>query len=133
MRIRQLALCTALLAASGVFESARADSPPVYLLKWGSQGNGPGQFNFPLGVAVDGVGNVYVTDTQSKQIEKFDSNGNWLLAWGSPGSGPGQFDIPLGIAVSAIGEVYVTDSSNGRVQVFNSSGGYVRAWGAPGR
>lgn len=33
--------------------TALAEDPPPYLLQWGSSGSGNGQFNEPLGVAVD--------------------------------------------------------------------------------
>ena len=45
------------------------------LTKWGSNGAGNGQFASPSGVAVDGNGNVYVSDALNSRIQKFDSNG----------------------------------------------------------
>lgn len=44
-------------------------------------GNGPGQFNGPVGIAVDPVGDVFVADG-SYRIEKFDPNGNFVTQWG---------------------------------------------------
>ena len=39
--------------------------------QWGSLGNNNGQFYLPGGVAVDGTGNVYVTDYYLNRIQKF--------------------------------------------------------------
>lgn len=96
--------------------------PPVgygFVTKWGSPGTGNGQFDFPHGVAVDGGGNVYVTDTVHR-VQKFTGTGGFLTAWGGPGSGSGdgQFRFPEGVAVDGAGNVYVTDGSNNRVQTF---------------
>ena len=33
-----------------------------FLAGWGSFGSGPGQFNMPWGLTLDGEGNVYVAD-----------------------------------------------------------------------
>ena len=49
------------------------DSSGNFLLKWGSQGTGDGQFQSPKGVAVDSSGNVYVADTNNSRIQKFSS------------------------------------------------------------
>jgi len=46
---------------------------PSFLLAWGSQGFGLGQFNYPAGVAVDSSGNVYVADTGNNRVQKFGS------------------------------------------------------------
>jgi DNA-binding beta-propeller fold protein YncE len=80
----------------------------------------PGQFNNPLGVAVDASGNLYVADSGNNRIQRFDTAGN-VTAWGSYGSGPGQFDYPEGVDVDSSGSVYVTDLQNNRVQKFNPS------------
>jgi DNA-binding beta-propeller fold protein YncE len=86
--------------------------------QWGSEGEGDGQFNTPAGVAVDGVGSVYVADTLNHRVQVFNAEGRFLRRWGSQGSGDGQFDVPAGLAVDWAGHVYVCDRSNHRVQVF---------------
>jgi len=85
----------------------------------GISGWGDGQLNWPQGVAVDASGNVYVADSSSHRIQKFDSNGNLLSKWGTNGSGDGQFDLPVGVVVNAAGNLtYVADAGNQRIQKF---------------
>lgn len=43
--------------------------------EFGVAGTGPGQFNFPTGVAVDGDGFIYVADLQNHRIQKFAPSG----------------------------------------------------------
>jgi hypothetical protein len=38
---------------------------------WGSYGTGPGQFYYPVAVAVDASGNGYVADYNNYRIQKF--------------------------------------------------------------
>ena len=96
----------------------------TFLLKWGSQGSGDGQF-WSTAIALDSSGNIYVADSGNDRVQKFDSSGNFLLAWGTDGSGDGQFRSPYGIAVDASDNVYVTDTANGNVQKFDSSGNFL--------
>jgi streptogramin lyase len=103
-----------------------------FVTKWGSFGQGDGQFAFPWRVAVDGAGHVYVADTTNHRIQKFDSSGVFLTKWGSYGSGEGQFDSPTGVAVDGSGYVYVADTGNHRIQKFNSSGVPLAQWGSRG-
>jgi len=42
---------------------------------WGGPGAGPGEFDRPLGVAVDGEGAVYVADAGNRRLQKLDSDG----------------------------------------------------------
>ncbi len=89
---------------------------PPFLTEWGSQGSGDGQFANPTGVAVDGSGNVFVADFNSR-IQKFTNTGTFLTKWGCPGSGDGQFSFPTGVAVDGSGNVFVADGNN-RIQKF---------------
>jgi hypothetical protein len=59
--------------------------------RFGSEGEGAGQFNSPEAVAVDGstepsmdssAGDVYVADRANDRVDKFSSDGEFLLAWG---------------------------------------------------
>src|SRR5438128_162325 len=45
----------------------------------GSSGVGSGQFYYPAGIAIDGSGNIWVTDFLNNRIQKFNSSGTWLL------------------------------------------------------
>jgi peptidylamidoglycolate lyase len=52
-----------------------------FLLQWGEKGTGPGQFNIPHSIDLDGDGNVIVADRENARIQKFDSKGNFLQEW----------------------------------------------------
>ena len=94
-----------------------------YKMKFGSRGNGEGQFNAPWGIAVDRVrGYIYVVDSANFRVQKFDMTGEFIMAWGSFGNGDGQFYFPRGIAVDQEdGAVYVVDMGNHRIQKFDTS------------
>ena len=127
-RFGLLLLGLSLVAASSV----PAEPPPVFLTKWGTQGSGDGQFDTPVGVAVDASGNVWVADYGNNRIQKFDSSGSFLSKWGSYGTGDGQFDSPIGVAVDASGTVYVAELYNHRIQKFDSNGTFLAKWGTWG-
>ncbi|WP_039866324.1 NHL repeat-containing protein [Pedobacter sp. BAL39] len=44
---------------------------------FGSEGTGPGQFEFGMHVETDGAGNIYVCDDVGNRVQKFDANGNF--------------------------------------------------------
>jgi DNA-binding beta-propeller fold protein YncE/lysophospholipase L1-like esterase len=95
-----------------------------FVTKWGSNGTGNGQFNYPIGIALDPSGGyVYVTDQQNHCVQKFDSNGNFITAWGSQGNGNGQFSNPVGVAVDKSGNVYVADEVS--IQKFDGNGNFI--------
>jgi hypothetical protein len=98
-----------------------------FVTAWGSHGTGPGQFDFPRGIAFDNPGNVYIVDQGNDRVQVFSPEGKFLRQWGSSGDGEGQFNCPFGLLVSH-GQVYVTDTMNNRVQVFLPNGTYVSQW-----
>ena len=93
----------------------------VKVRSFGTRGSGHGQFNYPSGVAVDGEGNILVTDWENHRIQKFTSEGQFLTSVGTKGSRPLQFDYPIDIALNAsINKVYVLNEGSHHVQVLNS-------------
>ncbi|NEW06962.1 hypothetical protein GK047_13205 [Paenibacillus sp. SYP-B3998] len=98
----------------------------------GGKGSGPGEFDYPGGVAVDHRGNVYVADTNNDRIQKLDiSTGiwsEWKKSGGGKGSGLGEFAEPSGVAVDSRGNVYVADTNNHRIQKLDISTGIWSEW-----
>jgi DNA-binding beta-propeller fold protein YncE len=89
---------------------------------FGTQGREPGQFVFPVAIAQDSSGFLYVGEYGAHQrVQKFDVSGRFVLQFGSHGTGPGQFQRPSGLALHK-SEVYVVDAFNDRIQVFSETG-----------
>jgi DNA-binding beta-propeller fold protein YncE len=97
----------------------------------GGRGTGKGEFDFPVGIAVDRNGNFLVADTNNGRIEKFSPQGTFLDIIGTKGSGQGQFGAPNGIAVDHSGNIYVADAGNHRVQKLSPDGKLTAEWRGP--
>jgi DNA-binding beta-propeller fold protein YncE len=67
--------------------------------------------NFPTGVAVDGVGNVYIGDTINNRIAKWSIANNTLTTLVASG-----LNQPYGVAVDGTGNVYVADFYNNAIK-----------------
>jgi len=103
-----------------------------FQFRFGGTGVGPGQFNEPVGIAVDN-GRIIVSDVTNQRIQVFDTSGNFQFLFGSGGAGPGQFLNPWGVDVDRSGNIYVTDNGgNDRIQIFDSSGNYISEFGSTG-
>ncbi len=92
----------------------------------------PGKFWGPRDIAIDAGGNLYVTDTGNKRVEKFTADGIFLQTWGGGGIIPGTFEEPVGIAIDSQGNIYVADTWNRRVQKFDSNFNPVLQWDVVG-
>jgi DNA-binding beta-propeller fold protein YncE len=51
------------------------------VLKFGSEGIGPGMMTDARSIAVDGKGNIYVAEYIGGRVQVFDSNGNFVTQW----------------------------------------------------
>jgi DNA-binding beta-propeller fold protein YncE len=83
----------------------------------------------PNGIAIDGEGNVYVSESGNHRVQKFTSEGDWLATRGSRGSGDGEFLSAMVIAADDDNKLYVSDWGNGRVQVFDTDGNFLAELG----
>jgi DNA-binding beta-propeller fold protein YncE len=110
-----------------------------FLWKLGSEANvrdnyeaEPGKFWGPRGIAVDPQGNLYVTDTGNKRVQKFSPDGQFIQLWGGGGIVPGFFEEPVGIDVDSAGNIYVADTWNYRIQKFDPNFAPVAQWPVAG-
>ena len=86
-------------------------------------------FDYPIGVAVDGSGNVFVADSDNCSIRKIATNGvvTTFAGTGSDGFADGtgtnaSFSFPQGIAVDGSGNVFVADAGNNAVRKISPDG-----------
>lgn len=112
-----------------------AQSKPVrFLREWGKQGSEPGDFHFPIGIAISRVDEVFVTDHYNNRVQKFDSDGKLLACFET-------LPNPGGIAVDDSGSLYIShfpaarlgkETTPDRVSVYSANGKLLREWGKSG-
>ena len=93
----------------------------IYAGAWGMRGDGPGQLDQPIDIAADAVGDVYIADSGSSYIHKFNSRGTPLLSFQDP-----LLRNPRAITIDTGGAIYVTDSGRASTFIFLPDGGRYR-------
>lgn len=111
--------------------------------EFGSQGNGPAQFGFPVSIVQDDAGHLYVAEYGGNdRVQKFTVEGEHLLTIGGPGLEPGRFSRPQSIvwcrpqpgtgqAVErhAAGLLFITDVEKGCLHIYSGDGDYLGLFG----
>ena len=92
-----------------------------YIKTLGNAGQGAGEFQTPLGLAIDEADRIYVADAGNNRIQVIDDLGNFITEFGGRGWRIGEFDHPADIALSfqRSYRLYVVDTGNNRVQYCN--------------
>ena len=108
------------------------DLAGVEQFRFGSNGDQPGQFNYPTDIWADLDGQVYVTDALNARIQVFSAEGGFIESFGQPGVSPGSFAKPKGITADPAGHIYVSDALFDAVQIFDANGDLLMAFGDNG-
>jgi uncharacterized protein (TIGR03437 family) len=89
------------------------------------------QLNFPMGLALDGAGNIYIADRDANVVRKVTPGGTIQTVAGtstagySGDSGPAmaaQLNGPYGVAIDAAGNLYIADTKNEAIRKVTSDG-----------
>jgi len=89
------------------------------------------ELSYPVGVAVDAAGNVYIGDQGNSAIRMVDTSGTITTIAGNGGSGYSgdggpaawaELSFPQAVKVDNAGNIYIADDGNNAVRVINSAG-----------
>ncbi|MGH3924205.1 MAG: NHL repeat-containing protein, partial [Pseudonocardiaceae bacterium] len=89
------------------------------------------QLGFPLAIALDGSGNLYIADTNNDRIRKVDAAGIITSVAGSGEAGfagdggpaaVAELTLPEGVAVDQSGSLYIADTGNDRIRKVDADG-----------
>ncbi len=97
-------------------------------MSFGSYGMQPGEFLYPVSLAVAPDDSVYVLDSETHLVSRFTNDGRFLASFGGRGKGQGEFNDPRTLAIDGRGNVYVLDYGNRQVQRLGPDGSYQTRW-----
>ncbi len=89
-------------------------------LTFGAFGSLPGQFFSAVDMESDADGNLYVIDSSTKRLQKFDASGNFIASVDVRGDNPADGSEPWGLGIAPNGNVIVADTFGWKVRVFDS-------------
>ena len=101
--------------------------------RFGSLGDGPGQFVMPTDVAIDSVGNVYVGEYGGDdRISKFAPDWQYLFSFGGHDSGAAHLQRPQSLLIGPDDTLWVTDACGHRICHFGADGALLSTFGHNG-
>ena len=128
------------IADSGNRRVRRVDTAGTITTVAGNGGSGFGgdggpavmaSLNHPAGVAVDGLGDLYIAESREHMIHRVDASGTitTVAGTGEPGFGgdggpavEAQFGGPVSVAVDSTGALYIADTLNRRIRRVDPGG-----------
>jgi sugar lactone lactonase YvrE len=141
--LRRVSILPILALVIGV---APESSPPLraaepklpkarFLLTWGKRGSQPGEFYFPIGIAITPADEILVTDHYNNRVQKFSTDGKYLSHFA-------VLPNPGGIALDNSGNIYLShfpasvikrkEVLPDRITVYSAAGKRLHEWGKTG-
>lgn len=103
------------------------------LLRFGENGEGPGQFIFPTDVVLDRQGNVYVGEYGGNdRISKFSPDRKYLYSFADKTAGDGWVERPAALVIDEHDVLWVADACHHRICRYSLEGKFLGAFGSPG-
>jgi sugar lactone lactonase YvrE len=117
------------LGANGIITTVAGNGTNAFYGDGSSATNA--SLNYPLGVAVDASGNLYIADAGNQRIRKVGTNGIIVTLAGigtygfSGDGGPAtnaNLWTPVGMALDASGNLYIGDNGSSRIRAVGTNG-----------
>ena len=97
------------------------------------RGNGPLQFNTPIGITVHPTtGQIFIADAYNHRIQVLNKDLTYSHSFGQFGSSPEQLNSPRDVTLDKQGYLYVADSANHCIKKFTSTGQYISTFSSRG-
>jgi tripartite motif-containing protein 71 len=97
---------------------------------FGSQGSNAGQLNYPMGVALNSRGDLFVGDSNNKRVSVFDKTGDYLCHFGSDANFDGDWGLEL--AIDSFDRIVVSDSKSNKLSMFDGGFKLIGQYGSKG-
>ena len=118
------------VSTSGIITTVAGNGTSGYSGDGGSADSA--ELYYPVGVAVDASGNLFIADEYNHRIRKVSTSGVITTVAGKIGAGgysgdggsatAAELSTPLGVAVDASGNLFIADKLNNRIRKVSTSG-----------
>jgi sugar lactone lactonase YvrE len=111
------------VADTGKHRIVEFDKTGKKIYAWGTKGDKEGQFDEPIGLALDQAGNLYVADRLNFRIQVFTSKGQFIRQWPVKGWSKEQIDMEPHLAMDQVHRLlYATDGRGKKVYCYKLDG-----------
>jgi DNA-binding beta-propeller fold protein YncE len=106
------------------------DSAGKRRFEFGQNGEGQGEFKYPLGIDISDDGKVFVADTGNHRIQVFNLKGDFKYMFNVTSGPKEKPSDPVDVLVSGLKNyVYISDNDNHKIKVYHQNGTFEFEWG----